>query len=167
MSKKIIKGACFITCLFFAQFSEGKLLQDEKSITGETTFSFQEACKYLTKRDSPLIEVHSINQLNCMSEIKDINPFCNHKEAANPYYIRALVDKDSKRIKCLSSKRVILKYQCEGNKDQYCEDQDIGCFLLKEKLAVRLKAVYKNLSKEEGILKCYFDIGGDSLEQNI
>lgn len=165
-------GACLLTCLFFVQFANGKILKDDKYITGKSQFSFEEACKYLTKRNSPLIEVSSISVLSCMGAKKEIGKFCDHKEAANPYYIRGILDKKNKKVICLSSKRVIIKYGCEGKKDRFCKDAEIGCFLLKEKLARRLKISHQSLteidsSSQKKALNCYFDIGTNSLDMNI
>jgi hypothetical protein len=101
-----------------------------------------------------------------MGKKVEISKFCDHKEAANPYFIRGTVDKVKKKVICLSSKRVILKYECEGKKDRFCVDAEIGCFLLKEKLARRLKISHQSLSNKK-ILNCYFDIGTNSLDMNI
>jgi len=134
-----------------------EIIKDDKYITGQSEFSFKEACKFLTQKESPLIDYVSVSTLNCMGKKLKVAPFCDDKEAANPYYIRAVVDQKSKKVKCLSSKKVILKYKCEGEKDKFCKDPEIGCFLFKEQLAKRLKVAYQSLG-EEGILNCYFDV---------
>lgn len=82
--------------------------------------------------------------------------FCDEVEASNPYFTRAFVSVKTKKVVCQSAKRVILKWQCEGNSDPYCKDIDIGCFLFKEKLARRLKLVHKSLDSGK-YLNCYFD----------
>ena len=166
MIKSLKYGACLLACLFFVQNSFAKILKDEKYITGQTEFSFQEVCKFLTKRESPIIEFSNISALNCMGEKKEISKFCDHKEAANPYFIRGIVDKKKRKVVCLSSKRVIIKYGCEGKADQYCKDAEIGCFLLKEKLAKRLKISHQSVTDKK-VLNCYFDIGTNSLDMNI
>ena len=94
--------------------------------------------------------------LNCMGEKKNISAFCEEKEAANPYYIRAIVNKKTNKVDCLSSKRVLLKYKCETKNDRYCKDKEIGCYLFKEQLAKRLKISHQSLN--QNILSCYFDI---------
>ena len=173
MINQILKyGACLLACLFFIPISSAKIIKDEKYITGQTEFSFEEACKYLTKRKSPLIDFSSISSLNCMGKKVEVAKFCDYKEAANQYFIRGIVNKTKKRVICLSSKRVIIKYSCEGKKDRFCEDAEIGCFLIKEKLARRLKISHQSLTdsvtpSENKVLNCYFDIGTNSLEMNI
>lgn len=163
--KKI--GACLMTCLFFAQLSHGEIIKDDKTVTARSKFSFEEACEYLTKRKSPLIDYKSITSLSCMGEVKDVAPFCDYKEAANPYFIRAIVLKDKKQVECLSAKKVILKYKCEGAKDKLCLDSEIGCFLLREKLAKRLKTVHESLTDNKTILNCYYEIGFNSMELGL
>jgi hypothetical protein len=172
INKSISYRACLLTCLFFVQPATAKILKDDKYITGQSEFSFSEACKYLTKRDSPLIEVANISTLNCMGKKTEIGRFCDHKEAANPYYIRGIVDTKNQKVICLSSKRVIIKYECEGVEDQFCKDAEIGCFLLKEKLARRLKISHQSITNidspsKKKALNCYFDIGKNSLDMNL
>ena len=152
-----------MTCLFFVKNSQAKIIKDEKSVTGRSVFTYEEVCAQLTKRKSPLIDFKSINSLSCMGEIKEVAPFCDLKEAANPYYIRALVKESEKKVECLSAKKVIIKYACEGNKDKLCLDSEIGCFLLREKLAKRLQTTHDSLTEDKKFLNCYFEIVNKSI----
>ena len=154
-----------MTCLFFSLISHAKILQDDHYTTGSNSYSWSEVCKHITKRESPLIEYDSISSLDCMGKKVEVDSFCNEKEAANPYYTRAVVSKD-KKVKCYSGKRVLLKWQCEGKEDKYCKDEEIGCFLMKEKLAKRLSISHQSLDKETQTLKCYFDAQYDIFNLN-
>jgi len=147
-------------CFFFATNLFAQIIKDEKYITGTSEYSFEDVCKFLTNRESPLIDYKSVTSLNCMGKSLKVAPFCEEKEAANPYYIRAVVDKESKKVQCLSSKRVIIKYQCKSKEDTYCKDVEVGCFLFKEQLAKRLKIVHQSLT-DQNILNCYFDVRVD------
>lgn len=89
-----------------------------------------------------------------------VDAFCDEKEAGNPYYIRAFVDKETKQVKCQSARRVRIHYKCLKNDKKYCKDAEVGCFLFKEQLAKRLKLVHNSLG-DDGILKCYFDVRVD------
>ncbi len=160
--KKIILGACLMTCFFFIQSTSAKILRDDHTISGKKEYSWSDVCFYLTKRKSPLIEYHSISTLDCMGDKMEISKFCDEKEAANPYYTRAIVKKN-KKVECQSGKRVILKWQCEGKTDKYCQDEEVGCFLFKEKLARRLKIAHQSLSSDKKTLSCYFDNQFNSL----
>lgn len=137
--------------------SSAGIIKDEKYITGSNEYSFQEVCHNLVKGDSPLIDAASVSKLNCMGRKVEVAKFCDEKEAGNPYYIRAFIDKESKKVKCLSAKRVILHHRCEPSNDKYCEDSEVGCFLYKEQLAKRLKVAHQSISDDK-ILKCYFDV---------
>ena len=110
MSNKKILWACLMTCLFFSSALRAKILKDEKTITNISEYSFTEVCKSLTERESALIDFSNISELNCMGQKVDVNKFCDEKEAGNPYYIRAQNDQKKKVVKCISSKKVILKY---------------------------------------------------------
>lgn len=88
-----------------------------------------------------------------------VEKFCDQKFVADPYYIRAVVDKSSEKVICKSAKRVHIKYQCEGKADQYCKDKEIGCYLFQEKLAKRLKLTHSSLMKhgsQKRTLNCHF-----------
>ncbi len=157
-----------MTCLFFYSIlSFSKILKDDHYVTGANSYSWEEACKFLTKRESPLIEKATPDTLDCMGEKKLIMPFCEEKEMTNPYLTRGLIDEKNKQVKCISGKRVIIKWQCEGDKDLYCKDIEVGCFLFKEKLARNLKLVHKSLTDNKTILNCYFDTQKYQLELNM
>lgn len=158
--------ACLVACLFFSQNSLAEIVQDDKIITAKSSYSFKEACKYLTKRESPLIDFVSISTLNCMGEKKDIEAFCDFKEAANPYYIRALAFKKNNEVRCLSAKKVTIKYKCEKSEDKLCQDSEIGCFHLREKLAKRLSITYSSITDKK-FLNCHFEIKRNFLELDI
>jgi hypothetical protein len=156
-----------MTCLFFVQNSYSEVIRYDNSVTGSSKFSWEQVCKFLTKRASPLIDFKSVSEISCMGEVKQAIDFCDHIEAKNPYFARAIVSKEDRTVRCQSSKRVILKWKCEGKLDKYCKDPDVGCFLLKEKMARRLKLAHKSLTENGKILNCYFDTQKNSLKLNI
>lgn len=157
--------ACLFFILSFSSTTFGKVITDDHYKIKETIYSWQDVCRKLTKRTSPLIEYKSISQLDCMGDIVDVIKFCDEQEITNPYLTRALVKKD-KTIRCVSGKRVVIKWECEGKEDKYCKDPDIGCFLFKEKLARRLKLIHQSVTDKKH-LNCYFDIKREELNLNI
>ena len=152
--------------LFFSSFVQAKIIKDDHYITGQKKFDWKQVCFKLTKRSSPLIEFKSIYELDCMGTTVNITPFCDETEAANPYYSRAIVSKTEKKVICQSAKRVVIKWECEGKKDRYCRDSEIGCFLFKERLAKRLKLVHQSITDKK-YLNCYFDHQQNKMEHNI
>lgn len=170
MDKFFKYRARFITCLFFLVFNvQAKIIKDEVLLTDEKLFSFREVCKKLTKRDSPLITFHSVSKLDCMGKIVDVSKFCDMHTQADPYYIRAVVEKSSKQVNCKSAKRVRIKYQCDSGNDKYCKDKEIGCYLFQEKLAKRLKTAHASIITEQGrkILNCHFTPKNEQLSNSI
>lgn len=160
--------ASLLACLiFYSSVGATKILKDDHYTSGRNTYSWKNACSFLTKRSSPLIEYHSADMLDCMGEKKKVMPFCEEKEITNPYLTRAIVDRKNKTIQCVSGKRVILKWKCEGENDKYCKDQEVGCFLFKEKLAKKLKLIHHSLTDSKTVLNCYFDIQKNNLNLNI
>jgi len=153
-----------MTCLFFSQFLNAKVLKDDFFFKSENSYSFSEVCKTLTNRESPLIEKVSADTIDCMGLKKNVIEFCDLKESDNVFLARAYIDEEKKSVKCRSGRSVIFKWKCEGKNDRYCKDADIGCFLVKEKLARNLKLNHKALDKKSRTLSCYFDLGKMSID---
>lgn len=153
----IMRAWIIIPCLFILNV-HAKIIKDDVLLVDKKVFSFREVCKELTHRESPLISFHSITKLDCMGTVVEVGKFCDQKTQDDPYYIRAVVSKKDKQVFCKSAKRVQLKYLCESSKDRLCEDKEIGCYLLQEKLAKRLKVVHSSLISKENkkYLNCHF-----------
>lgn len=159
---KNIKGQSkyiILLCLFlFSPFSFAKLIKYESKIISENKYSLEEACFFLTKRKSPLIEVVGSQTLDCMGTKKNILSFCSHKEVTNPYYSTGQIKEN--KVVCQSSKRVLLKWDCRKDNQKYCKDKELGCYHFQQIFAKRLKLVHSSL---DGELSCYFDIKSDFL----
>ncbi len=155
-----------MTCLFFSQFSFAKVIKDDHFVTHSNEYSWEKVCEKMVGRKSPLIEYHSKSKLDCMGTKVKVIKYCESVEAGNPYLTRGFVSKEKNKVICQSGSRVILKWQCEGKKDPYCKDIDIGCFLFKEKLARRLKLVHKSITDEK-FLNFYFDTQKNESKFNI
>ena len=162
-----LSKACLITCLFLISLtSYSKIIRDDHYSTGSKNYSWKEVCAKLVKHEVPLIEAAGVSQLSCMGTKVKVKHFCDQVEQSNPYYTRAKVDQKSKTVLCLSAKRVILKWECEGKNDKYCKDVEVGCFLFKEKLAARLKLAHSSLTDKK-YLNCYFDTQKNALKLNL
>ena len=150
--------ARFLACLLLCNPLNAKILQDEVVISDEKIFSFEQVCKELTGRESPLISAQSMTQLDCMGMIIKVGDFCDKKTQDDPYYIRGLVDKTQKRVICKSAKRVHMKYECENVQDRFCQEAELGCYLLQELFAKRLKTSHATILPEgkSKILSCHF-----------
>jgi len=158
MLKIFNTSARFLACLFLCNSLYAKILQDDVVISDEKKFSFPEVCKEQTRRESPLISMHSMTELDCMGTIIKVSDFCESKTKDDPYYIRGIVVNDSKTVVCKSAKRVHIKYQCKNAQDRFCQEAEIGCYLLQELFAKRLKT-YQATILNEGkmkILSCHF-----------
>ncbi len=120
--------------------------------------------------ESPLIEVVSATELDCMGKKLNVAIFCDKQMAQDPYYLRAYVDADHKEVVCQSGKKVLFKYQCVKLIDRHlCEaEAKIGCLEIKQKVAKRLDLVHASVTKnDKGIkeLNCYFE--SLSLKENL
>lgn len=159
MSLVIKYKARFLTCLFFLlSQANADLVMDRVKVIDEKIFSYKTVCKKLTKRDSPLITFKSITKLDCMGETVDVSKFCDLKTKNDPYYIRAVVDKENKSVVCKSAKRVQIKYLCNSKRDKLCRDKEVGCYLLQEQLAKRLKTSHASIiiDGKQKVLNCHF-----------
>lgn len=112
--------------------------------------------------ESPLIDAVSGTELDCMGKKTEVSEFCLKATAADPYYLRAYIDKDKREVVCVSGKKVLFKYQCVKMSDQkLCSGEaKTSCEFIRKKLAYRLDLVHSSFVKsEKGIkqLNCFFE----------
>ena len=147
--------------LILPLFAFSNVIQDDVSTTDKIRFSFKTVCQKMVTHESPLIEIVSGTVLDCMGKKVDVGNFCDKEMAADPYYLRAYVDRESKEVVCHSGKKVLFKYQCVKLSDRIlCDSKaQASCQQMKQKLAKRLDLVHASIIKnEKGIkeLNCYF-----------
>lgn len=154
----------FISFFFILpQFSWGRVLVDDISISSKQNYSLKEFCQEMVTHPAPLIEVKSISTIDCMGKKVDVGEFCLKKMATDPYYLRGYAK--STGVECLSGKKVIFKYECR-KKDRLCQaDAKTTCTELKSKLAYRLDLIHSSLlvNEKKKQLNCFFE----SLPLNI
>ncbi len=143
-------------------FSFAHIVQDDVSLTEKSRFPFKTVCSEMVSHDSPLIDVVSGTVLDCMGKKILVGNFCEKKLAADPYYLRAYLDKEAKEAVCVSGKKVLFKYQCVKISDRPLCSQTAkkSCLHIREKLAKRLDLVHASFVKsEKGIkqLNCFFE----------
>ena len=148
--------------LLLPLFAFSNVIQDDVSTTDKIRFSFKTVCQKMVTHETPLIEIVSGTVLDCMGKKIDVGNFCDKEMAADPYYLRAYVDRESKEVVCHSGKKVLFKYQCVKLSDRIlCDSKaQVSCQQMKQKLAKRLDLVHASIIKnEKGIkeLNCYFE----------
>lgn len=146
----------------FPQMVFSHVVLDDVAVSEKSHHSFKTVCTTMFSHDSPLIEAVSGTELDCMSKKLFVGKYCEKITAADPYYLRAYVDKKKRSVVCVSGKKVIFKYQCVKLSDKnLCETTaKKSCELLREKLAKRLDIVHASFVKtEKGIkqLNCYYE----------
>lgn len=112
--------------------------------------------------ESPLIDAVSGTELDCMGKKVKVGDYCEKVTAADPYYLRAYVDKEKREVVCVSGKKVLFKYQCVKLSDKaLCSGEaKNSCKYIQKKLARRLDLVHASFVKsEKGIkqLNCFFE----------
>ena len=138
------------------------IIQDDVATTDKSRFDLKTVCKKSVTHESPLIDIVSGTELDCMGKKIEVGNFCLKELAADPYYLRAYIDKESKEVVCVSGKKVLFKYLCVKLSDKQLCDQDAkkSCTFIQKKLAYRLDMVHSSFTKnEKGIkqLNCYFE----------
>lgn len=145
--------------LVLGGFCFANIIKDDVYLKGQKEYDLKEVCDFFYKQDYPLIEIISITKLDCMKATVDVSSFCKKKQADDPFLIRGHIDKKKKKVICQSASRVILKYDCSKDGGQYCEDSSVGCYILRDRYAIRLKIIHHSLlneSKGKKVLTCYF-----------
>jgi hypothetical protein len=138
------------------------VIQDDVTVTEKTRYSLKSVCSKSGHPDSPLIEVISGTTIDCMGRRIDAADFCDREHAADPFYLRAVLNADRQEVICVSGKKVIFRYLCVKLTDRaLCSrSADYACGYIKGKLARRLDIVHAAfLKNEKGIqqLNCFFD----------
>lgn len=151
-----------IIIFFLPLLGFSNIIQDDVSVLEKNRHSFKYVCEKSGYPDSPLIEIVSGTKIDCMSKKIDVGYFCDKEMAADPYYLRAYVDKDKKEVVCVSGKKVFFKYVCSKNSDQsLCNSHaKDACIYIQNKLAKRLDLVESLFStSEKGLkqLQCSFE----------
>lgn len=140
-------------CLLLASsLSFAKVLKDDVYLLDSKKFSLKYVCEKMIGKVFPLIEAKSISEVDCMKKVVSATEFCQKELAEDPYLARGKVIDDN--VECISSSRIIFKYQCDKKSD-LCDDHEIGCFKVKENLATRLQISHSSVT-DNNILNCYF-----------
>lgn len=152
----------FISFLLFPLLAFSHVIQDDVAVTERNRFSFKTVCARSFTHDSPLIEIASGTELDCMGKKADVSSFCDKEMAADPYYLRGYVDKEKKEVICVSGKKVLFKFLCVRKKDEkMCAmEAKKACEFIQDKLAKRLDLVhYSFLKNEKGQkqMNCFFE----------
>ena len=146
----------------FPILSFAHILQDDVAVTEKSRHSFKTVCNKLVTHESPLIDVVSDTELSCMGKKVSLGAFCEKELAADPYYLRAYIDKESSEVICVSGKKVLFKYLCVkiSDKAMCSQEAKASCEFIQGKLAKRLDMVHSSFVKnEKGIkqLNCFFE----------
>lgn len=148
---------------FFLTFlAHAHVIQDDVTVTEKNRFSFKSVCQKMVTHESPLIEIVSGSELDCMGKKVDVGDFCYKQMAQDPYYLRAFIDKDTKEVECVSGKKVLFKFLCVKLSDKkLCSlPAKSSCEFIQRKLARRLDMVHSSFTKnDKGIkqLNCFFE----------
>jgi hypothetical protein len=150
------------TLLLFPLLSFANILQDDVAVTEKVRHSFKAVCTKMVTHEAPLIEIASGTELDCMGKKVKVGAFCEKESVADPYYLRAYIDKETNEVVCVSGKKVLFKYQCVKLSDKVLCSQEarLSCKFIQEKLAKRLDLVHFSFIKnEKGIkqLNCFFE----------
>jgi hypothetical protein len=151
-------GRYFLT----TNISYAKVLKDDLYLLSTKEFTFKYVCQKMIGKVYPLIESKNISEVDCMKEVVNVTKFCEKELVEDPYLARGKVVDN--KVQCVSSSRVIFKYECDKG-ESLCDDHEIGCFQVKEKLATRLQINHSSIT-DKNILNCYFSKNSIDLDLN-
>lgn len=140
----------------------GHIIQDDVSVTEKSRHSLKQVCTKMGHTESPLIDIISGTQIDCMGRKVEVGEFCDKELAADPYYLRAYIDREKNEVVCVTGKKVIFKYLCVKLSDKaMCSGEaKTACTFIQKKLAKRLDMVHSSFVRnEKGIkqLNCFFE----------
>lgn len=116
----------------------------------------------MVTHETPLIEVISSTELDCMGKKIRVGDFCEKQLVTDPYYLRGYINSEKNEVVCISGKKVNFKYVCAklADKELCGDDANKSCAVIKSKLAYRLDIVESVYDKNEKGLKrlnCKFE----------
>jgi len=140
----------------------GHIIQDDVSVSDKSRHSLKQVCTKMGHVEAPLIDVVSGTQIDCMGKKVDVGEFCDKELAADPYYLRAYIDREKNEVVCVSGKKVLFKYLCVklSDKAMCSQEAKVSCAYIQKKLAKRLEMIHASfVNNEKGIkqLNCFFD----------
>jgi hypothetical protein len=152
----------FLFFLLFPFTSFSRVIQDDVTVVEKFSYNMKEVCSKMVTHESPLVEVVSGTELDCMGKKIQVSDFCDKELVTDPYYLRGYVNREKKEVVCVTGKKVVFKYQCTKLSDgELCDgNSKTGCAFAQKKLARRLDLVEHSLAKsEKGIkeLSCKFE----------
>jgi hypothetical protein len=94
--------------------------------------------------------------IDCMSKKVKAIDYCD-KTVDKKYPLASAKVKDNS-VDCLIASKIEFKYECDSSSDTYCDDKKIGCFMVAQDFALRLKLVHSSILKvgKKNQLNCYF-----------
>jgi hypothetical protein len=148
--------------VFLPLLTMAHILQDDVAITEKSHHSFKSVCSKMVTHESPLIDVVSGTELDCMGKKIKVGFFCEKELAQDPYYLRSYIDSEKKEVVCVSGKKVLFKYLCVKLSDRALCSQSAktSCEFIQGKLAKRLDLVHASFVKNEKKIKqlnCFFE----------
>ncbi|MBF0359509.1 MAG: hypothetical protein HQK49_00765 [Oligoflexia bacterium] len=112
------------------------------------SFSFRDACDLFGYKNLPLIDPAGSSNIDCMGAKVSISAFCNKKllqEDVRSKFMRAIIDKEKRKIICQTGDRVILGVLC-NNKNFCKEDPFMECNRLRKLLAQNLTLLHQSIT---------------------
>lgn len=156
----------FLTILFFSQASFSRLLEYDVVGSDKRFFELKNVCERMGHLHVPIIEISSMNEIDCMGKKVNIIDFCLQDFKKDQKFIRGFADKKEKKIICELASRVMLKLECDSKNDMNCMDSEIGCTEYKKTLAYNLKLAQHSLLDQndkledkkarQKVLTCHF-----------
>ena len=145
--------------------AEEGLVQYQAMKPRQFFYSFQDSCKSQKLRDLPLIEAHSLLELDCMGKIIPASVVCIKKSEEmeeRPKLLRGFVRADKKDIVCEFGEGAVLNLLCKDGYKELCKDPKKSCLELKKKYSVEVP-LWKSTVNEKPFpgpseLNCYFSI---------
>lgn len=143
----------FLFIILFSQASFSRLLEYDVVGSDKRFFELKNVCERMGHLHTPIIDISSSNELDCMGKKVSLLEFCLKDFKTNTKFIRGFADKKEKKVICELASRIMLKLECDTKNDINCMDSEIGCTEFKKTLAHNLKLAQHSLIDPSGIVE--------------
>lgn len=139
---------------FFSLLAHSAVLKHEVSKPQYEIFPFKEVCQKLGAKNLEMIEAKSLSEIDCMGKVYPAIDFCLNQFLLDKTLTRALVDADTKSVKCEKSLSVMISISCDKRDLKYCFKPKEGCEELRKIYANRLELAHFSMLEKN--INCYF-----------
>ena len=132
-------------------------------------FELKEVCALSGVKETPLLEIVGMKNIDCMGKMVNVFDFCSQQFAEHEEFLRGIVE--AKKVVCHFGQRAVVQVGCSKDDLAYCKDSLRGCAKVKRELARNLRlfhhGIAQNIQSKPTSLTCVFHARNYQVDSEI